>query len=241
MWESGAHTTVRASANIPGPEQSTNNPMQVMGLRTTSVLFKSSTVSAWSCLPAISPRRQSSAVQIRTTVAATKVCVQDKHSGVGHKDIGYSYVVIQRGSRPPLNSNSHAVGKAGPISYEEAQKDTKRSALVLYPDAQTKNTPECTRIAKLRRWSWNNGNPQTPVNIERSPRGSAYHWPRLVFPPIKCSGHIILDSCTPSGRISHGFIPLPVLTVHIQAKSCLTIVQAIMVPCGELQQVVRFG
>ena len=30
-------------------------------------------------------------------------------------------------------------------------------------------------------------------------RKEAYSWPRLVFPPLKKSGHIVLDSCTAEG------------------------------------------
>ena len=30
-------------------------------------------------------------------------------------------------------------------------------------------------------------------------RSEAYHWPRLVFPPLKKSGHIIMDGCTAEG------------------------------------------
>jgi ribosomal protein RSM22 (predicted rRNA methylase) len=30
-------------------------------------------------------------------------------------------------------------------------------------------------------------------------REEAFAWPRLVFPPLKKSGHIILDACTAEG------------------------------------------
>ena len=33
-------------------------------------------------------------------------------------------------------------------------------------------------------------------------RAEAYSWPRLVFPPLKKSGHIMLDGCTKEGTIS---------------------------------------
>ncbi len=41
-------------------------------------------------------------------------------------------------------------------------------------------------------------------NLDRSElqeilRKEAYSWPRLVFPPLKRSGHIVLDSCTAEG------------------------------------------
>lgn len=34
-------------------------------------------------------------------------------------------------------------------------------------------------------------------------RREAYEWPRLVFPPFKKSGHIILDACTAEGMFQH--------------------------------------
>ena len=147
-----------------------------------------------------------------------------KHSGIGHEDIGYSYVVIQRGSRPPFDPSSHDVGKTGSISNEETQKDTRTSPLVLFPDthaneehirAQEENI-QATEMAVEQQDS-----PDAPANIEGSLRKHAYHWPRLVFPPLKRSGHIILDSCTPTGRIFYKFIPLPVLTVFVQEKLCV--------------------
>ena len=38
--------------------------------------------------------------------------------------------------------------------------------------------------------------------VQEALRSEAYHWPRLVFPPLKRSGHIILDSCTVEGEYS---------------------------------------
>lgn len=128
-----------------------------------------------------------------------------KHSGVGHEDIGYSYVVIQRGSRPPLDPSSQNVGKMGPIAHEDAQKEVdKRSGLVLYPDTHANQEhiqaqEEDIRAAEI---AMEQRDPPTSlVDIEHSLRNHAYHWPRLVFPPLKRSGHIILDSCTSAGRV----------------------------------------
>ncbi len=38
-------------------------------------------------------------------------------------------------------------------------------------------------------------------------RREAYQWPRLVFPPLKKSGHIILDACTAEGMSHHLVYP----------------------------------
>ena len=45
------------------------------------------------------------------------------------------------------------------------------------------------------------GSQDSPADLEGPLRKHAYHWPRLVFPPLKLSGHIILDSCKPNGRM----------------------------------------
>lgn len=43
---------------------------------------------------------------------------------------------------------------------------------------------------------------ESPSNLEEALRSEAYGWPRLVFPPLKKSGHIIIDACTREGPYS---------------------------------------
>ncbi|KLO20780.1 Rsm22-domain-containing protein [Schizopora paradoxa] len=45
------------------------------------------------------------------------------------------------------------------------------------------------------------------ASFDEQIRNEAFSWPRLVFPPIKNSGHVILDSCTPEGKIMRLTIP----------------------------------
>jgi hypothetical protein len=40
---------------------------------------------------------------------------------------------------------------------------------------------------------------ESPSDLEEVLRSEAYGWPRLVFPPLKKSGHIIIDACTREG------------------------------------------
>lgn len=41
-------------------------------------------------------------------------------------------------------------------------------------------------------------------------RAEAYNWPRLVFPPLKRSGHIIIDGCTQEGvTFEHSDVSIP--------------------------------
>ena len=57
-----------------------------------------------------------------------------------------------------------------------------------------------------------------PMDLEEALRREAYGWPRLVFPPLKRSGHIIIDACTPEGpspQIYHQlFFPVVTLRFH---------------------------
>lgn len=52
--------------------------------------------------------------------------------------------------------------------------------------------------------------PKSAAELEEALRLEAFSWPRLVFPPLKKSGHIILDSCTAEG-MCHYTAPDPLL------------------------------
>ena len=54
---------------------------------------------------------------------------------------------------------------------------------------------------------------ESPSNLEEALRSEAYGWPRLVFPPLKKSGHIIIDACTREG--SYPVIPTVFPVYHI--------------------------
>jgi len=43
------------------------------------------------------------------------------------------------------------------------------------------------------------GEGQTEEEVELGLRGEAYTWPRVVAPPMKRAGHVILDTCFPDG------------------------------------------
>ena len=38
------------------------------------------------------------------------------------------------------------------------------------------------------------------VDVERDMRVESYVWPRLVYPPMKRNGHVVLDVCEPLGK-----------------------------------------
>ncbi|KAI0323089.1 mitochondrial small ribosomal subunit Rsm22-domain-containing protein [Amylostereum chailletii] len=130
-----------------------------------------------------------------------------KHSGAGHEDVEYSYVVIRRGPRPTAPETR--VGRLGEVGKREQQKEWERLNMVeleLHEDAvQTSARPETS-----------SGDPvplpdaaeyKLTDEMLASLRQEAFHWPRLVFPPMKRSGHIILDVCAPEGQIIRMTIP----------------------------------
>lgn len=40
------------------------------------------------------------------------------------------------------------------------------------------------------------------AELNEALRREAFSWPRLVFPPLKRNGHIIMDSCTAEGKFA---------------------------------------
>ncbi|KAJ3721945.1 mitochondrial small ribosomal subunit Rsm22-domain-containing protein [Lentinula raphanica] len=130
-----------------------------------------------------------------------------KHSTVGHEDTGYSYVVIQRGERParPLTK----VGRIGAVGKREldkaAESQTIMKELSLHDEDEivAEEPPEPPSSASSSNSVLSPLDSEIQVQLQRE----AYSWPRLVFPPLKKSGHIILDACTPEGKIMRLTIP----------------------------------
>lgn len=224
MWESGAHTIVIIDHKTPAGFESVAKARQFL-LDMGAKEMEDPETAEWEtrgchvvapcphdgACPLYHPGNNRLMCGFEQRLQRPEFVRKTKHSGVGHEDIGYSYVVIQRGSRPPLDSSSQNVGKMGPIAYEEAQKEVdRRSGLVLYPDTHANQEhiqaqEEDIRAAEVA--TEQQDPPTSLANIEHSLRNHAYHWPRLVFPPLKRSGHIILDSCTSAGKIMRVTIP----------------------------------
>ena len=123
-----------------------------------------------------------------------------KHSGVGHEDIGYSYVVVQRGTRPKAVTN---VGRVGAIGKKELEKElfsnTPMKQLQVGAGESTPLPDTSIEVLSMPPTIKYEGCDLSPAELEEQLRLEAYRWPRLVFSPLKKSGHIILDSCTAEG------------------------------------------
>ncbi|KAH9050521.1 Rsm22-domain-containing protein [Lactarius hengduanensis] len=119
-----------------------------------------------------------------------------KHSGVGHEDTGYSYVVIRRGPRPRIPDVK--VGRLGEVGRRQLQKGAKRAPVELeLDDAGSLAT---TQLADAGVPPEEIAEPcaHDPAEIDSLLKAESFHWPRLVFPPLKKSGHVVMDVCAPS-------------------------------------------
>ncbi|GBE77480.1 Rsm22-cox11 tandem protein 2, mitochondrial [Sparassis crispa] len=141
-----------------------------------------------------------------------------KHSGVGHEDSGYSYVVIRRGSRPAAATTK--VGRIGDVGKRASAASVSQrpmqellahgehaDAVLPYPDAEDTSTSP-SQAAKVEDTSSQMSEVSLNAEVMQAAlRLEAFSWPRLVFPPIKKSGHIILDACTAEAKLMRMTIP----------------------------------
>ncbi|KAJ3532591.1 hypothetical protein NMY22_g7683 [Coprinellus aureogranulatus] len=135
-----------------------------------------------------------------------------KHSKVGHEDVPYSYVVIQRGPRP--ENPGTKLGRMGLVGVREiedqaakAEKASPMKQLSLFdeqPEPSSSTSPQLPMEVASKETSCDEW---TSAELDMSLREEAYYWPRLIVPPLKKSGHVILDSCTPEGKIMRLTIP----------------------------------
>ncbi|KAI0756542.1 mitochondrial small ribosomal subunit Rsm22-domain-containing protein [Daedaleopsis nitida] len=130
-----------------------------------------------------------------------------KHSGTGHEDTSYSYAVIRRGPRPVRPSMK--VGRIGDVGRRELVKDDQSlSVTELQLDANQQHALELVdQVALPLEDVGSDVVALTPAETAATLRQEAYSWPRLVFPPLKRSGHMILDGCTAEGQIMRLTIP----------------------------------
>ncbi|KAI0281665.1 mitochondrial small ribosomal subunit Rsm22-domain-containing protein [Russula aff. rugulosa BPL654] len=129
-----------------------------------------------------------------------------KHSGVGHEDIGYSYVVIRRGPRPSIPDVK--VGRLGDVGRRQKQlEEAKRPPVELELDDGSPQISSTHVIASPQSEKTMDSHDRDPGEIEDLMKAEAFHWPRLVLPPLKKSGHVVMDVCGPSGNILRMTVP----------------------------------
>jgi hypothetical protein len=128
-----------------------------------------------------------------------------KHSGVGHEDIGYAYVVIRRGPRPTIPDVK--VGRLGEVGKRQMQfEEAKHPIVELDLDDGKPRAPPEPAVASTSPEETIEPHGRNPAEIDSLLKTEAFHWPRLVFPPIKRSGHVVMDVCAPSGTWAPFFL-----------------------------------
>lgn len=136
-----------------------------------------------------------------------------KHSSIGHEDIGYSYVVIQRGLRPrPSVTGLGRVGAVGKWALERAARKMPARELRVDDEPDESPQPLDPGNCKLSLIAQSDEG-FSEEEVREALRLEAYQWPRLVFPPLKKSGHIILDGCTAEGTLISLHMGFPVADV----------------------------
>jgi len=132
-----------------------------------------------------------------------------KHSTLGHEDVGYSYIVIQRGQRP--HSTITGLGRIGAIgrwALERAASKVPVRELQIHNEQEPTLDSHPQEVERSNHTALTYSDEQySPEEVDEAIRLEAYQWPRLVFPPLKKSGHIILDGCTAEGKIMRMTIP----------------------------------
>jgi hypothetical protein len=132
-----------------------------------------------------------------------------KHVKAGHEDVGYSYVVIRRGQRPQRPDGE--VGRLGSVGLRGQQKQAQIEAPMAELSVQDDAVrPELVAHVSPKEPALHSielaAEVQPSEEVKSALRSEAYYWPRLVFPPLKRSGHIILDACTSEGILIHIFL-----------------------------------
>ncbi|GAA5869841.1 hypothetical protein JCM1840_007651 [Sporobolomyces johnsonii] len=112
-----------------------------------------------------------------------------KHTTRGEDDAKFSYVVVRRGQRPSATAPTSSAF-AGLMAELDASATSVEAAGTPRAEAD-KPAPEAGE-AEVKG--------DTKV-------GDVLTWPRMIAPPLKRSGHVILDVCAASGNIERHTIP----------------------------------
>ncbi|KAI6136262.1 mitochondrial small ribosomal subunit Rsm22-domain-containing protein [Pisolithus sp. B1] len=249
MWESGAHTIILVDFNTKAGFENVAEARQLLldlgckdlqDPRSQHLSFRGSHVVA-PCphdrpCPLYQPGASRLACGFSQRLQSPSFLRRTKHVKEGYEDIGYSYVVVQRGSRP--NTAVEPVGRVGAVGKEAMEREARARTAMLRElkradehqhggqsasgvDVETENQRhmwlDVDAVYTATTTSFPHGDENVPTNptqaqismtdLEKALRREAYRWPRLVFPPLKKSGHIIIDACTAEGKIMRLTIP----------------------------------
>jgi hypothetical protein len=110
------------------------------------------------------------------------------------------------------------VGRIGAVGRGVLEKEAKKTVvreLVVHGENEHQHeeiTADSDDAAVAEHQSASNSaDSQSAEELQEALRLEAFGWPRLVFPPMKRSGHVILDSCTAEGKF---LLPGSILIKH---------------------------
>lgn len=131
-----------------------------------------------------------------------------KHANRGEEDVNYTYLVIGKGPRPErptptglaFDSLVSDIGRLGGVGKEVLEKEAiKREGKSELKEVEGGEF-EMVSLADSPTAAIGDGmSGQTEDEVEQGLRKEAYTWPRVVAPPMKRAGHVILDTCFPDG------------------------------------------
>ena len=108
----------------------------------------------------------------------------------------------------------------GDVGKRQKQlEEAKRPPVELELDDGSPQTPSTHVIASTQEETMESRD-RDPEETAALIKAEAFHWPRLVRPPLKKSGHVIMDVCGPSGMWPFVYVAVYQLTL-VQAKSCV--------------------
>lgn len=100
------------------------------------------------------------------------------------------------------------IGRLGAIAKEEIAAFERKTSVdaqqLIVPvmggkegDYEMVTMPDASEDSEVAR-TWADDD-LSHTEIQDALRSQAYQWPRLVYPPLKRSGHVVMDTCHPSG------------------------------------------
>ncbi|KAG0206529.1 37S ribosomal protein S22 [Mortierella sp. GBA30] len=118
-----------------------------------------------------------------------------KHSKENYEDAKYTYVILRKGARPLFVASS-------PVISEKPQEQLQLTDLTA--KGISDNDSSIVQKKKFKKLP-----PPPPVTYEKSEDmfAASHAWSRIVVPPIKKDGHVVIDTCGTSGFLERIVIP----------------------------------
>ncbi|KAF9906073.1 37S ribosomal protein S22 [Linnemannia zychae] len=119
-----------------------------------------------------------------------------KHSKENYEDAKYTYVVLRKGPRPVFTS--------APVTVAATSAEAT-SPLSTSP----KDTATETLDPSLKKKKTKKPPPPPPVTFDNPEdmHSASYAWSRIVVPPLKKDGHVVIDTCAANGFLERIVIP----------------------------------